>query len=336
MTSAAIPRTTDSPSPRPDRAARVLSVAVTVWYLIAVAGQWLFAAYIVALYGRAVVVGDTSAWTRVMPNGRVEGDGIGNAVLMSHVLLAVIIMIGGPLQLVPWLRSRFRAVHRWTGRAYMSAAITISAGGLYLVWVRGSDSRFIQHLGISLDGVLVLVFSVLAYRTARARHIAQLNRRGAGGAEARVDRSLLFPQKGFGEWLRTCRQHASAPLRLRDKAVRGSLIKERPRGHERHALNAKLAEALEERQQQQRIAEAQGAQRLVSTGRCCSPKRIWEMAPHCRQHASAPLRLCASATKQFAVRCSLFAYQGALEERQRPLLCRRVEMRKAFPRLVAV
>jgi hypothetical protein len=172
MTSAAIPRTTDSPSPRPDRAARVLSVAVTVWYLIAVAGQWLFAAYIVALYGRAVVVGDTSAWTRVMPNGRVEGDGIGNAVLMSHVLLAVIIMIGGPLQLVPWLRSRFRAVHRWTGRAYMSAAITISAGGLYLVWVRGSDSRFIQHLGISLDGVLVLVFSVLAYRTARARHIA--------------------------------------------------------------------------------------------------------------------------------------------------------------------
>mgnify|MGYP006989378338 CR=1 FL=1 len=43
----------------------------------------------------------------------------------------------------------------------------------------------------------------------------------------------------------------------------------------------------------------------------------------CRQHASAPLRLCASATKRLAVRGSQFAYQGALEERQRPLLCRR-------------
>lgn len=176
MTSAARPRAElraiAAPSPRPPRAARVLSVAVTAWYLVAVAGQWLFAAYIVALYGRAVVVGDASAWTRVMPNGRVEGDVVGNAALMSHVLLAVIIMIGGPLQLVPWLRSRFRAVHRWTGRAYMAAAVTISVGGLYLVWARGSDTRFIQHLGISLDGVLVLVFSVLAFQTARARDIA--------------------------------------------------------------------------------------------------------------------------------------------------------------------
>ncbi len=54
------------------------------------------------------------------------------------------------------------------------------------------------------------------------------------------------------------------------------------------------------------IAEAQGAQRLA-TDRLWRfpPKVLWEWSRTGRQHASAPLRLCASAIKQFAVlRCS--------------------------------
>lgn len=148
---------------------RVLSTAVTSWFVVAVVGQWLFAAYILALYGRAVVTGDTEAWTRVMPKGRVDGDVLGNAALLSHVLLAVVIMIGGPLQLVPQLRNRHRALHRWTGRAYLLSAGIISAGGLFLVWSRGNGARFVQHLGISVDGILVITCSVLALKAARAK-----------------------------------------------------------------------------------------------------------------------------------------------------------------------
>ncbi|MEO7362610.1 MAG: DUF2306 domain-containing protein [Gemmatimonadaceae bacterium] len=155
------------------RAHRVLSGAVMSWFVVAVVGQWLFAVYIIALYGRAVVTGDAEAWTRVMPKGRVDGDVLGNAALLSHVLLAVVIMIGGPLQLVPQLRNRYRALHRWTGWAYLVSAVTISIGGLFLVWTRGQGARFVQHLGISLDGVLVIAFSGLALRAARAKQFGR-------------------------------------------------------------------------------------------------------------------------------------------------------------------
>jgi hypothetical protein len=73
---------------------RALTLAARLWFLTAVAGQLMFAAYVVGFYGGSAVRGDMAAWNRVMPRGHVPGDSMGNFVVALHLLLAVVIILG--------------------------------------------------------------------------------------------------------------------------------------------------------------------------------------------------------------------------------------------------
>ena len=94
-----------------------------------------------------------------------------NLFLGLHLLLAGIVTVGGPLQLVPWVRARFIGFHRWNGRAYGLAAIGASLAAFYLVAKRGTIAGPTMSVAISLDGVLILVCAAMAWRQARARRI---------------------------------------------------------------------------------------------------------------------------------------------------------------------
>jgi uncharacterized membrane protein len=131
-------------------------------------GQMLFVLYLVVFYGGALLRNQPADWNKVMPHGYIVGDTAGNLAIGLHLCLAVVVMLGGTLQLLPWLRANAPAFHRWTGRTYATAACATSVVGLYLVWFRGSTGDLLQHLGISLDAVFILVFAILAVRAARA------------------------------------------------------------------------------------------------------------------------------------------------------------------------
>lgn len=152
------------------KAATALAAATRLWFAVTVSGQWIFAAYVGALYGGAVVRGDLGAWNRVLPHGYEPGNAVGNLALGAHLLFAVVLSVGGPLQLVPWMRSRFPAVHRWIGRVYVPVAFAAGASGLYLSL---SGRRIVgdapQHVAIVVNGVLILAAAVMAWRTAVAR-----------------------------------------------------------------------------------------------------------------------------------------------------------------------
>jgi len=149
-----------------------LRLAAQFWFLVAVTGQWIFVFYVAVAYGRSAPQGDFEAWNRVMPNGHLPGDTVGNIAIGVHLLLAVVIMAGGPLQLVPSIRRRFPRFHRWTGRFYIPAVVLTSIAGLYMIWGRPrSAGHLVQHLGISLDAVLIVVFAALALRYALARKL---------------------------------------------------------------------------------------------------------------------------------------------------------------------
>ncbi len=107
-----------------------------------------------------------------MPRGYVAGDTAGKAALMTHVLIAVVIMTAGAMQLVPAIRRCLPAMHRWVGRSYMTSVILSSFAGLFLVWDRGAATRLSQHIAISLNAVIIIVCATLAWRTARARDYA--------------------------------------------------------------------------------------------------------------------------------------------------------------------
>ncbi|MGV3482379.1 MAG: DUF2306 domain-containing protein [Sphingobium sp.] len=150
----------------------VLNAGASFWFVAAAIGQWAFVSYIAAFYGGAAARGDPGAWNDVLVGGYVRGGTFGNVVLAAHLLLAIVITVGGPLQLIPGLRARALPFHRWNGRIYMVTAIVISLAGLYMVWTRGTAGGPAMRIGISINGVLIIVCATIAWREALGRRIA--------------------------------------------------------------------------------------------------------------------------------------------------------------------
>lgn len=155
----------------------ILTGVARFWFVIALIGQWAFFYYIVAFYGAATLQGNFQSWNRntMLSGGYAHGDTVGNLFFAAHVLLAGIVALGGTVQLIPQLRARFPAVHRWNGRLFLFTAMATSTGGLYLTWVRRT-SGLAGQIAISLDALLIFAFGFLAWRAARARDFSQHRR----------------------------------------------------------------------------------------------------------------------------------------------------------------
>ncbi|RCR69681.1 DUF2306 domain-containing protein [Larkinella punicea] len=167
--------TTISPSKEAttSTATRILTIAATVWLVVATVGQWIFGLYILLSYGKATLMGDFERWNQVLSHSYVEGDWKGNTVVGIHILLAAVLVIGGPLQLMPFIRQTFPRFHRWLGRTYVTTAIVVSSAGLLMVWTRGSIGDLTQQISISLQAIYIISFALLAIRSARARRFDQ-------------------------------------------------------------------------------------------------------------------------------------------------------------------
>jgi len=141
------------------------------WFAVALIGQFLFALYILGFYGGAALAANWQAWNDRLINGFVDGDAAGNAALVSHMALALIMNVAGPLQFVPAVRKRAPAFHRWTGRIYIVTAFVISVGALYMVNARPGLGAF-NSAAIQIDALLIMVFAGLTLRFALARKFA--------------------------------------------------------------------------------------------------------------------------------------------------------------------
>lgn len=160
----------------PHRAAAVLSWTATAWFCVAVAGQLMFAFYVAALYGGAIVQGNLARWNTVAPHAYVPGATANNIAFGAHVMIAIVITIGGTLQLMPFVRRAAPAFHRVNGRVYVVLSVLTSIGGLFMVWGRGTVGDTVQHVGISLDAALIMLCAARALQHARAGRIANHRR----------------------------------------------------------------------------------------------------------------------------------------------------------------
>lgn len=151
-------------------AAPALRVTAMLWLSVAIIGQLLFAIYVTGFYGRAALQGHAELWDQVLPHGYVAGDTFFNFVLGVHLLFAVLVTVGGALQLLPGIRRHAPSFHRWNGRAYLLLTAAMSIGGLIMVWLRGGVvGDLSQHVAISLNALLILAFACIAWRHAHAR-----------------------------------------------------------------------------------------------------------------------------------------------------------------------
>lgn len=151
---------------------RALKTAGVIWFLVATAGQWIFAYYIAMYYGRKTLTGDYGTINdRGLISGYVDGDFVGNLLFLSHVLLAMVMIVGGTMQLTPFLRQRFPAVHRWTGRVFLLIALTLAVGGYFMTWAQGVRLSDIGAMGVSFNAHLIVFFSALTFFYAYKRKI---------------------------------------------------------------------------------------------------------------------------------------------------------------------
>ena len=148
-------------------AATALKVAARFWFAVTVAGQLFFAFAVAAFYSLTALRGDYHGWN--FTHGFVPGVTKGNWAVVMHLASAAVIMLAGAAQLVPQVRSHFPVFHRWNGRIYMLTAVTLSLAGLYMTWIRGSVGDLPQHLGGTLNAILMWLFAALALRYALAR-----------------------------------------------------------------------------------------------------------------------------------------------------------------------
>ena len=90
-----------------------VGIATKLWFAVAAIGHWIFLVYILAVFYPPVAERGLMALEGMhLPSGFIEGDTLGNIASVSHVLLAAIIIGGGPLQLIPAIRRRFPTFHR--------------------------------------------------------------------------------------------------------------------------------------------------------------------------------------------------------------------------------
>jgi uncharacterized membrane protein len=157
-------------------AQKVLQGSGVLWFIPACIGQWIFAAYIAAQYIGPAFANDFSGWNDIMVNGLIQGDLIGNIALGIHLFIAFAITVGGTLQLMPAIRNRAPAFHRWNGRVYIVTALVTSVVALYMTWTRDQIGGTPALAAISIDALLIIAFSLLALRAARGRRFNEHQR----------------------------------------------------------------------------------------------------------------------------------------------------------------
>jgi hypothetical protein len=152
---------------------RALSSGAAFWLATALLGQAAFIAFIALFFGDALASGDLAAVNdKPHITGYAPGDLLGNVQFLGHALLGGLVTLAGLWQLVPALRQRWPAVHRWNGRVFLSVALVVTLTGFSLVWLRGSRLGIGSDVSISLNGLLIVAFAVLAWRSARRRDFA--------------------------------------------------------------------------------------------------------------------------------------------------------------------
>ena len=167
MSTAVLPEVVSSRWELSSVADTALKVSERFWFGVTLVGQLAFGFAVTSFYGLTALRGDYHGWN--FTHGYVPGVTKGNFAVATHLISAAIIMLAGAVQLIPQVRNRFPAFHRWNGRIYMLTAGTLSLAGLYMHWIRGSVGDLPQHIGGTVNAVLIWICGGMALRYALAR-----------------------------------------------------------------------------------------------------------------------------------------------------------------------
>ena len=150
---------------------KMLNSSAAFWLLIVVIGQWIFSFYIMKVYGESALAGNFKRWSEVLPVGIIPGDSVGNVSLGIHLVFAAIINLGGPLQLVPYVRKKFPKFHRVNGRVFAIACMLAATAGMILTFTRDNFGGIVGDIGNIGAAILIFLFSYLTWKNIKAKKL---------------------------------------------------------------------------------------------------------------------------------------------------------------------
>ncbi|MGH3910200.1 MAG: DUF2306 domain-containing protein, partial [Pseudonocardiaceae bacterium] len=93
-------------------------------------------------------------------------------LLVTHIFFGSVALLAGSLQVWPWFRQRYPAVHRMSGRVYIFGGV-LPAGIAVLGVAPLSSTGFVSQVGNTMLALLWLPITIAGYRMARQRRFAE-------------------------------------------------------------------------------------------------------------------------------------------------------------------
>lgn len=133
-----------------------------------------FGTAILASYVRDALLGEPQRWNDGFLPGLFDPEqwmatfGIG-----LHFTTGAVLMLLIPLQLITPLRRAHPAIHRWSGRVSVTAALLTGLGGLVYIASKGTIGGVPMSIGFAIYGALIVLASINTIRFARSRQWAR-------------------------------------------------------------------------------------------------------------------------------------------------------------------
>lgn len=143
------------------------------WFIAATTGQYAFGMYVILYYAATAATNRFEIWNKNLFSGIIPGDWLGNTFLVFHILLASVVLFGGPLQLMPFIRSRFKRFHRYLGRAYLTLTVLLSLTGVIMTIQGKSFGSFFLHVTNSLSAIYICWFAAMTIKNAMDKNFQE-------------------------------------------------------------------------------------------------------------------------------------------------------------------
>ncbi len=152
---------------------KVLNNTVKYWVVVALLGQWLFAAYILSIYLFPALFGQAELTSSLSPGQGVKaGSSATSLVFYSHILPAALMAMSGLFQLFPSIRKKYPKFHRYNGRIFLTLGLSGALTGLYLTWGAGFRFSDLGSLGVTFNGILIPIAIYIAWKSAIEKKFA--------------------------------------------------------------------------------------------------------------------------------------------------------------------
>lgn len=139
-----------------------------LFYFAALLGLGIFGTYIL-LRGTGATFKNFDQWNDLVSGVRMltAADWIANIGIGMHYFMGAVLVLAWPILFSSRIRVRHRAVHRCTGRVYVTAGFLAGVGGLSFILAHHNGSA--AHTAFAIWGSVIMLSAVMAFVYARAQ-----------------------------------------------------------------------------------------------------------------------------------------------------------------------